>query len=247
MICVTSITLNRSTLPLTQGNSFTLTATVCPTNADNKSVIWSSGNTAVATVTSSGLVLAQSAGTTSITATAAGGCAVTVTCVVTVTACCIAICGPTMVYQSSLLPGLTSDLSTAPDLLINDKTKDQIKSLQSNYTQYATAYDNSGLAALKQNLYDLVDEGTLDNEYMNLAASQLFDHFLDGTGTDYNNQILELYVFCDPSTINYVNVAKQAITNYIKTHLGDPTGVFYDDTTYKAIDEARLYSIVQMI
>lgn len=49
-ICVDSVCLNTSYLALEKGEKGYLTATVCPTNASNRSVSWSSSNTAVATV-----------------------------------------------------------------------------------------------------------------------------------------------------------------------------------------------------
>lgn len=67
----TGISLNTSTLTLNKGQSTTLTATVTPNDATDKSVTWTSGNTAIATV-SNGTVTAVAAGTTTITATAAG-------------------------------------------------------------------------------------------------------------------------------------------------------------------------------
>lgn len=77
---VSSVSLNYSSLTLTEGDSFTLTATVSPSNATNKTVTWSSSNTSVATV-SNGTVKAVSAGTATITAKAGDK---TATCTVTV-------------------------------------------------------------------------------------------------------------------------------------------------------------------
>lgn len=66
---VTSVTLNKNTLSLEVGGSETLIATVLPTDATNKNVIWSTSNNSVATVNSAGLVNAVSSGTATITAT----------------------------------------------------------------------------------------------------------------------------------------------------------------------------------
>lgn len=67
-VAATGITLNRTTLTLTEGQSTALTATVTPTNATNRTVTWLSSNTSVATVNNSGYVTALKAGTAVITA-----------------------------------------------------------------------------------------------------------------------------------------------------------------------------------
>ena len=77
---VSGVTLNQATLALKTGETGTLTATVQPSNATNKTVTWSSSNTSVATVTN-GTVTAVAEGTATITATAGGKSA---TCQVTV-------------------------------------------------------------------------------------------------------------------------------------------------------------------
>ena len=71
-ICVDSVTLNRSSISLEKGDKFTLSATVCPTNASNKSISWSSTNPSVATV-SGGVVTAKARGWTYIFAEAQDG------------------------------------------------------------------------------------------------------------------------------------------------------------------------------
>ena len=79
---VESVSLNKSEMTLTEGESETLAATVTPDNAENKSIKWSSNNEAVATVDANGTVTAKSAGTAVITATStngkSAGCTVTV-------------------------------------------------------------------------------------------------------------------------------------------------------------------------
>ncbi|MGN1052049.1 MAG: Ig-like domain-containing protein [Candidatus Scatosoma sp.] len=67
-VAVASVTLNKTELTLEIGGEETLTATVAPDNATNKSVTWSSDNPAVATV-ANGKVSAVAAGTANVTAT----------------------------------------------------------------------------------------------------------------------------------------------------------------------------------
>ena len=81
-VAVESVTLNKTQLTLDVGGEETLTATVAPDNATDKTVTWSSDNAAVATV-ENGKVTAVSAGSATITATAGDKSA---TCTVTVNA-----------------------------------------------------------------------------------------------------------------------------------------------------------------
>ncbi len=84
-VLVTDINLDNSTLTMGVGSQHTLTATVLPINATNKTLSWSSTNQNVATV-SNGVISAVSAGTATITATATDGSAVYESCSLTVTA-----------------------------------------------------------------------------------------------------------------------------------------------------------------
>ena len=83
-VLVTSITLSQTSISLSKGSMKALSATVLPSNASNKDVTWSSSNTAVATVNSSGVVTALTIGTCIITCTAKDGSGVLATCAVTV-------------------------------------------------------------------------------------------------------------------------------------------------------------------
>ena len=80
-ISVESIKLNKTELSLVKGATETLTATVLPTTATDKTVTWESSDTAVATV-ENGVVTAVAAGNATITAKAGDK---TATCAVTVT------------------------------------------------------------------------------------------------------------------------------------------------------------------
>ena len=79
-VAVASVTLNKNTLTLDIGGSETLTATVKPDNATNKTVTWTVAPVGIVTV-SNGTVTAVSDGTATVSATADGKSA---TCTVTV-------------------------------------------------------------------------------------------------------------------------------------------------------------------
>ena len=84
IISVVSVTLNKTSYEMTEGDEFALIATVNPSNATNKNVTWKSSNTSVATVTN-GKVTALKAGFTIITVTTEDG-GKNATCEVTVNA-----------------------------------------------------------------------------------------------------------------------------------------------------------------
>ena len=66
-IPVTGVLLDKTSYEMTEGEEFTLTATINPENATNKNVSWSSSNSSVATV-DNGKVTALAPGQTTITA-----------------------------------------------------------------------------------------------------------------------------------------------------------------------------------
>ncbi|CEN48697.1 hypothetical protein CCAND38_630001 [Capnocytophaga canis] len=84
IVQVTAVELSESNLTLSLGDTHNLSANVLPTNATNKAVTWTSGNTSIATVSSSGKVTGVASGTVYITATTEDG-GKTASCVVKVT------------------------------------------------------------------------------------------------------------------------------------------------------------------
>ena len=89
---VTEVTLDRTELTLTEGETETLTATVKPDNADNKKVTWSSDKTEIATVDGAGKVTAVKPGEAVVTVTTEDG-GKTATCKVTVKAKVVPVTG----------------------------------------------------------------------------------------------------------------------------------------------------------
>lgn len=83
VVPASGITLDQTSLNLTKTQEATLVATVSPGNASNKTVSWTSSNTAVATVDNTGKLKAVGGGEATITATTHNG--KTATCAVTVT------------------------------------------------------------------------------------------------------------------------------------------------------------------
>jgi PKD repeat protein len=72
-VAVTGVKLSLDSVALTTGQTATLTTTVQPTNATNKTVSWSSSASNIASVSTSGVVTGQAAGTATITVTTQDG------------------------------------------------------------------------------------------------------------------------------------------------------------------------------
>ncbi len=89
---VSSISLNTATIEMTEGETFSLVATVLPKDAEYDGVIWASSNASVASV-NSGTVTALKEGTATITASAGGKSS---TCIVKVSAKVVAVTSITL-------------------------------------------------------------------------------------------------------------------------------------------------------
>lgn len=84
-IRVSGVQISKTTLSLKVGDTQQLTATVSPSNADNKNVTWSSSNSSVVQVSSTGKITAKGTGSATITVTTTDG-NYTAKCTVTVAA-----------------------------------------------------------------------------------------------------------------------------------------------------------------
>ena len=165
---VTGITLNATSVSLsTSGANSTkqLTATVSPSNATDKSVTWSSSNTSVATVSSSGLVTAKSAGTATITCKANDGSGKSASCKVMVEST------PTNpdIYITSIQSG-NADLTS---LTQNDKL-----SLTATFMNYGAT------ATVSTRLW-ILDEDMLTVAYSNTQTSTFYGNSLTTVSMDY--------------------------------------------------------------
>ena len=99
VIHVESISLNKTELEMVTGDRENLSATVLPTDADDKSVTWTSSDESIASVSKSGKVSALSAGKVTITATTVDG-GLTASCVINVTAKVVPVTGVSLDEES---------------------------------------------------------------------------------------------------------------------------------------------------
>lgn len=144
-VAVTSVELNKTSTSITVGGTETLTATVKPENATDKSVTWTSSNTDVASV-DKGVVTAVAVGEATITAKAGDK---TATCAVTVTV-------PKIVDLSTLTKDtvvadgytITGTLAAAVKVSIADGAKVTLKGASINADCTWTSGDYAGLNCL---------------------------------------------------------------------------------------------------
>ena len=141
-IAVSGVSLSPGSLELEVGQTATITATVNPSNATNKTVSWSSSNPSVATV-SGGKVTAVATGSATITATAGGKSA---TCSVTVKNKVVNVTGITLSQNEvSLKIGETATLTAT--VSPSDAT-DKTVTWSSSDAKVATV--NGGKVTLRQ-------------------------------------------------------------------------------------------------
>lgn len=140
-ILVTKITISNTECELAEGEQFQLSVTVSPSDASNKSIMWSSSNEFVATVGANGLVTALNEGACNVTACTTDGSNLRVSCLIRVTKANVLVesvtfdntslvikVGESAVIDATIMPSdatnkvLTwsaSTISYGPDLLID--------------------------------------------------------------------------------------------------------------------------------
>ena len=144
-IAVRSIELDQTEVTVEEGDTLTLTATVNPDNADDKTVTWKSSNTDVAIV-NDGVVIALTPGTATITATAGGK---TATCVITV--------------EERFIPVTEVILShTEVTLNVGDKLELTATVLPEDATKKTVTWKSSSskVASIRKSVVTAVAEGT---------------------------------------------------------------------------------------
>ena len=217
---VSSITLNQTSLTMTsKGQTASLTATVNPGNAANKSITWSSSNSSVATVSANGTVTAVANGTADITATAADGSGVSAKCSVTVKV-------PNNVRNITLEGGKSIDIG--PD-------RDDINSIDFSKVTFNIQNNNGSLDVLgfSSNLYSAsvcvralkVGNTTIIAKYngnvlltYNVTVSSDWQEYLEYV--TWRKSIENKIWSSGMSVVNKLDAAK----NFIQSHYGYQNG-----------------------
>ena len=158
-INVTGVSLNKTSTSLEVGATETLSATVAPSTATDKTVTFASSDAEVATVDNTGKVTAVKAGNADITVTTKDG-NKTAKCTLTVTAKQIPVTGVTLDKSTlSLEVGATGNLvaTVAP----SDATYKAVRFTSSD-DAIATVDDNGLVTAVKAGTADITVESLMD-------------------------------------------------------------------------------------
>lgn len=170
---VTSVTLSKTSATIYPGKSVTLTATVAPSNAANKKVKWTSSNSNVATVDSSGVVRGVKSGSATITCTAQDGSKKSATCKITVGVPATGVTiTSTETSANAWYPGKTSKLTAtvAPTNATNKNV-----TWKSSNTDYVTV-DSKGNITVKK--YNSV---LTSRNKVTITATSNYDSSIKGT------------------------------------------------------------------
>ena len=193
---VNKVSLDKTELALTVGDTQTLTATITPDDANNKNVSWSSDKPSVATVDKNGKVTAVAAGTANITVETVDG-KKTANCVVTVTAKSSGgsssgssstptypVTAPSKTENGSITvspknakKGATVTITVTPDkgytletLTVLDKDGREIKLTKKNDTQYTFTMPASKV----ETKATFMDDNAMLNYFVDVKANDYF-------------------------------------------------------------------------
>ena len=192
-IKVDSVSILYNQITMIIGQKRKLSVTVCPVDATKKSVKWNSSNTSVATVDSyTGTITAKSQGSAIITATSIDNPSAKDTCIVNVNGM--------LIYQTrdreregfknsmddnDITPIIPEDLTYGQKNTTTLCTNGTYISTQDLFSGgFSNQYSVDYRVGVIKNFFNsqINYEGTFK-----AILSEMVDHFIDGTGTDYTN------------------------------------------------------------
>ena len=197
---VTGISLDKTSTTLNVGSIQTLSPTIIPTNATNKTVTWSSSNTSVATV-SNGVVTGKAIGTAIITATTVDG-KKTATCNITVS---------NIQNTATLNEGFDTVVGTSSSITSGIPTSWTFSSGLGVYTTSGN-YGVSSPSIKLQNTGNKITTPSLD-----LSTPANLSFWIKGNGTNSSSSLL-VEKYDGTSWISIAEIANLPITGTTKTY-----------------------------
>jgi uncharacterized protein YjdB len=225
-IQVTGVSLSQTTLSMTAGDTYTLNATVTPSNASDKSVSWSSSNTSVATVNSAGVVSAVAAGNATITVTTNSG-NKTATCAVTVSPPPIVVTGVALSPTSlSLKPG---DMYTLMATITPSNASNKSVSWSSSNTSVATVSSTGLVTAIAAGNATITVTTVSGNKTATCAITVIPVYSVTFYNPVYTNIHITVagitQIITPGSSVTYSGITSSSVTFSAYTSGATPTGV----------------------
>ena len=227
IVGVSGITLNKTALNLTIGASESLVATISPSNATNKDVEWTSSNTNVATVDTTGKVTGVSAGSATITVKTKDGSKVA-TCNVTVKNSVIPVTGVTLNKTAlNLVTGASESLVAT--ISPSNATNKNVEWTSSN-TNVATV-DTTGKVKAISTGSAIITVKTKDGSKVATCNVTVKNPVISVTGVTLNKTALNLVTGASESLV--ATISPSNATNKDVEWTSSNTNVATVDTTGK--------------
>ena len=218
IVPVTGITLNESNINLTVGQNSTLTATITPNNATDKTVTWTSSDESVATVVD-GIVTSVGAGNVTITATSG---ALSTNCSVTVTPAIVPVTGITLnesninltVGQNSTLTATVTP-NNATDKTVTWTSSDESVATVDNGVVVAVGSGNVTITATSGTQYANCSVNVLDVYTISKHATgvTIIGESSIVEGESYSATITGAEHYNTTVTMNGTNITSTAFSN----------------------------------
>lgn len=177
---VDTINLSVKNVTLTVGESKSLTATILPTDATDKTISWSSSNQNIAAIDSAGKITAKAAGNATITAKSTNG--KTDTCAITVKSPTVEITGIGL-DKTSITVNRGNSVAITASIYPSNTTKDKTISWKSSNTKVATINSTGTVKAVEKGTATITatsSNGKTANCQISVVLPTLFSDVKEG-------------------------------------------------------------------
>jgi uncharacterized protein YjdB len=232
-IAVTDVLVDLGFSTIGEGATTQATATILPGNATNKNVTWTSSDTNVATVNSSGVVTAISEGEAIITATAQDGsgqsgfATITVTPPILVTGIVISIANPNIIKGSTTQATATVEPPNANNLTVDWESSDEaVATISSTGLITAVGPGTTVIKATAQDGSNIF--GTANLTVRGPSTTVIINEVYGGggnTGAPYTHDFIELYNLSNtPIDLSGYSIQYTSATGTTWTNITDLSG-----------------------
>ena len=235
-VAVTGVSLNVTSSTLTAGgNTLWLSETILPSNATNKSVIWTSSNTSVATI-SNGLVTPVSAGTATITVKTVDG-NKTATCQVKVVPNIVSVTGVSLNKHEMTIMADGSESLVATVSPTNASDKNVIWTT----TNDSVATVSNGIVTAKNEGIAVITVISTDGGYNDTCIVTVTPKPIAVTGIRLNKSSIALPVGSKETLIATILPANAANKSVTWTSSNDSVATVQDGVvTFRAVGNATI-------